>query len=593
MKRSDEQNRAVRRFFPGHHSAFMAQQGAPGRGKYESRDSISAFMAQQSAPGSGKSETKKPPFKRKAGSWVLILLAVFLIFMLGNLAYRLSQRAIEQNYVSSYRAALQNSSRVLDMNLKSIIDAVRRFLNEEDLQNVLMNAGNYPAGSFSTEDKKALEAVARTLAWQQALVNDVVFMDLYGHHYMLSNTRGSYEFDLYYDEHDFLLESWSEKARQANGKEVFFGQNVLGVDLGRQVLSMAKYMIDPSTGEGIGYVVVTLSRALLARSYVGQQDAYKSSGFLVTDEEKNAIYYSGREEETESVLKTFNGRTSLSDPSSDKYVIADVINQTTGWTLLHKVDRSELSRDSNPVRAAVWLGGSGALLLVVIFVRLLLSNQRLAEHLMATRLNEREAELLLLQSQINPHFLYNTLDSVYFLAIVHGDEQIADLVMALSDHFKLTLNSGRRSITIRDSLLWIRGYMKIQNVRYHDRFDLIEEVDESLLDHEILTFLLQPFVENAMYHGLEAKIGKGSIKIVIKKEQQDMIMEIIDDGAGMEDLSVWENGYAVKNVRERIRLNYGDPYTVTAESRPGEGTRVTIRLPLDTADFDPAAPGYC
>ena len=121
--------------------------------------------------------------------------------------------------------------------------------------------------------------------------------------------------------------------------------------------------------------------------------------------------------------------------------------------------------------------------------------------------------------------------------------------------------------------------MKIQNVRYHDRFDLIEEVDESLLDHEILTFLVQPFVENAMYHGLEAKIGRGSIKIVVKKDNEDLILQVIDDGAGMEDLSVWEEGYAVKNVRERIRLNYGEPYTVTAVSGLKSGTTVTIRLP--------------
>ncbi len=524
----------------------------------------------------GERRKAGPAFRkfRKYGAVLLISLAVFLIIALGNLAYRMSEGAIEQNYVSSYRAALRNSSRVLDMNLKGIIDAVRRFLNEESLQTVLKNGRTYPAGSFSPEDKKALEEVARTLAWQQALVNDVVFMDLYGHHYMLSNTRGSYEFDLYYDEHDFLLESWSEKAEQAKGKEVFFGQNILGVDLGRQVLSMAKYLIDPATGEGMGYAVVTLSRSLVHRSYVGQDDAYKSSCFLVMDEEGKVIDSSGAEENTSSIVQSY-----LSLAAPDAFVFADVINDTTGWTLLHAVNRSELSRGSSSVRTAVWLGGFGALLLLIIFVRLLLSNQRLAEHLMATRLNEREADLLLLQSQINPHFLYNTLDSVYFLAIVHGDEQIADLVMALSDHFKLTLNSGRRYITIRDSLKWIRGYMKIQNVRYHDRFDLIEEVDESLLDHEILTFLVQPFVENAMYHGLEAKIGRGSIKIVVKKDNEDLILQVIDDGAGMEDLSVWEEGYAVKNVRERIRLNYGEPYTVTAVSGLKSGTTVTIRLP--------------
>jgi two-component system sensor histidine kinase YesM len=200
---------------------------------------------------------------------------------------------------------------------------------------------------------------------------------------------------------------------------------------------------------------------------------------------------------------------------------------------------------------------------------------------MEVQLNEREAEVLLLQSQINPHFLYNTLDSIYFVAIVHGDDQIADMIMALSNNFKLSLNRGDKFITVEDSVRWIREYMKLQNMRYNDRFELIENVAEEVLPKKILTFILQPFVENAMYHGLEPKIGKGKIVLTGCQKDQTLVFTIEDDGVGSDDPSVFDSGYGVRNVRERIRLHYGEEYGAEVESQKGKGTKVTVTVPFE------------
>ncbi len=506
----------------------------------------------------------------------LVVLSALLVYFLGEMAGRSSEDAILQNYQATYKVALSNSSRVLDMNLRSILEVVRGYLTDDEVRTVLTK-DQEPGGTFSAPDREILEAEAKQLLMQQALVNDVIFFSLTGNHYMLSNTRGSYEFDVYYKTHDYLEEPWSRDAEAARGKEVFFGNDVLGPDLGN-VLCMAKYLIDPRTGSPMGYLVVTLSRKLIGRSYVGG-GSDPASRFLVLSDNHELIYYEGPEEQEEAIRAALLEWEQV-QKAPKTLVFSDVQNGTTGWKLVNAARVSDLTGQSRQLRNMVWIVGSIVFLLILAFIRVTLQNNLLSEHLMATKLNEREAELLLLQSQINPHFLYNTLDALYFQAVIHGDDQIADATMALSNHFRLTLNRGSNFITIRDNLQWIREYMKIMNFRFHDRFELVEKVDEALLDYRILTFILQPFVENAINHGLEAKIGKGVIEIAVRSEQELLILEIRDDGAGMEDISVWETGYGVRNVQERIRLHYGNFYGASVKSSRAEGTLVTVKLPL-------------
>jgi len=217
-----------------------------------------------------------------------------------------------------------------------------------------------------------------------------------------------------------------------------------------------------------------------------------------------------------------------------------------------------------------------------VFTSMLNRLNEVLEETYITKINEtelrtriKELELVALQQRINPHFLYNTLDSLYFMAIIKQDDDIAKMVLALSNTFKLSLNKGDKFITVRDELNRIKEYMTIQNMRYNNRFDLILDLEE-IEDYKIITFILQPFVENAMYHGLEAKIGKGYIKIEGYQEDGNLYFAIKDNGIGIADLSILDTGYGVKNVKERIKLFYGDEYGVSFASEPYVGTTVTI-----------------
>ena len=554
-----------------------------------------------------------------------IFLSMFLITLLGvgvlmNIVYKASVDAIEQNYRASYQSTLKNSSRVLDMNLKNIVDVGRSFLNDKSFQQILENGNKYGGSKFSSGDRTKLRKVANEMASQQVWVNYIVFTDLYGHVYKLNNiNQGTYDFYMYYADKDILKEDWVKAANEAKGREVFFKDSILAVG-SKAGFCYAKYMINPSDGEGMGYMVVGLSQKLLGKSFVMGNESFNSSNFMVLDEEGKLIYFVGNEERETAIMEAF------SNPEKNSlYLFSSVTNYTTGWSIVNVVEKNELSEESKGIRLISFLVAGCVLIVGFIMARIISrtisqplkqlentiaqvgegerhiteefdysevgrigqkfkemvnTNLELSEHLMAVKLNEREAELLLLQSQINPHFLYNTLDSLYFVAIMHGDDQMAEMVEALSDNFKLALNNGNKYIKVADSVKWMQGYMKLQNMRYNNRFELFVDISREILQRETITFIFQPFIENAMYHGLEPKIGKGKISLRGWQEQNNMIFTIEDDGVGIDDMSRLENGYGVRNVIERIKLNYGEKYGVTFESSPGKGTKVTIVVPV-------------
>ena len=551
-----------------------------------------------------------------------IFLSMFLITLLGvgvlmNIVYKASVDAIEQNYRASYQSTLKNSSRVLDMNLKNIVDVGRSFLNDKSFQQSLENGNKYGGSKFSSGDRTKLRKVANEMASQQVWVNYIVFTDLYGHVYQLNNiNQGTYDFYMYYADKDILKEDWVKAANEAKGREVFFKDSILAVG-SKAGFCYAKYMINPSDGEGMGYMVVGLSQKLLGKSFVMGNEGFNSSNFMVLDEDGELIYFVGNEERETAIMEAF------SNPEKNSlYLFSSVTNYTTEWSIVNVVEKNELSEESKGIRLiSFWVAGCvlvvGFIMARIIsrtisqplkqlentiaqvgegerhiteefdysevgrigqkFKEMVNTNLELSEHLMAVKLNEREAELLLLQSQINPHFLYNTLDSLYFVAIMHGDDQMAEMVEALSDNFKLALNNGNKYIKVADSVKWMQGYMKLQNMRYNNRFELFVDISREILQRETITFIFQPFIENAMYHGLEPKIGKGKISL---QEQNNMIFTIEDDGVGIDDMSRLENGYGVRNVIERIKLNYGEKYGVIFESSPGKGTKVTIVVPV-------------
>lgn len=202
----------------------------------------------------------------------------------------------------------------------------------------------------------------------------------------------------------------------------------------------------------------------------------------------------------------------------------------------------------------------------------------------------KNLELKSLQAQINPHFLYNTLDLINWMSTDVNAPMISDLVQTLSKFYRLSLSMGEEVVTLQNELEHIRSYVKIQNMRFNDGITLVIDVSPSFYNCSFLKLTLQPIIENAILHGiLEKKDESGSIHITACPEGEDLIVSVIDDGVGIpEDILKLlltksqvskTGGFGVKNIHERIRLAYGEKYGLTYESAPGEGTTVRIKIP--------------
>lgn len=205
----------------------------------------------------------------------------------------------------------------------------------------------------------------------------------------------------------------------------------------------------------------------------------------------------------------------------------------------------------------------------------------------------RDAELELLQAQINPHFLYNTLDAIVWLAEAGDHKKVVSMVGSLSDFFRTSLSKGKDVLSLKEELVHVRSYLEIQQIRYQDILEYDINVPEELYSCMIPKITLQPIVENALYHGIKNKRGMGKINIEGAIEDNACIITIVDNGKGMDEdrLKLIRNKiahidnesneiYGLSNVNERIQLKFGSEFGIKIYSRFGEGTTVKIYLPL-------------
>ncbi len=205
-----------------------------------------------------------------------------------------------------------------------------------------------------------------------------------------------------------------------------------------------------------------------------------------------------------------------------------------------------------------------------------------------------DTELRLLQAQINPHFLYNTLDAIMWLTEAGENQQAVSMLSSLSDFFRTTLSQGRDLVTISEERTHIQSYLEIQKIRYQDILDYRIDFDEDILPAYIQKMTLQPVVENALYHGIKNKRGKGMILVGGRRDKGAVLFTVKDDGIGMTEEQLRHlrgviagtekneykgHGFGMANVEKRIRLKFGEGYGLTVDSVYGEGCTVEVRIP--------------
>ena len=216
--------------------------------------------------------------------------------------------------------------------------------------------------------------------------------------------------------------------------------------------------------------------------------------------------------------------------------------------------------------------------------------QELMEQNVYEQEQKRKSELKALQSQINPHFLYNTLDSIIWMAEGKKNEEVVLMTASLARLLRQSISNEDEVVPIINEVEYAKGYLTIQKMRYKDKLEFQIDVDSSILYIPLIKLVLQPIIENAIYHGLKYKESKGLLIVKGFMKDGNAVLQVIDDGVGMDEetlahiydkhkVNYHSNGVGVYNVQKRLKLYYGDDYGITYESKKGEGTTATITIP--------------
>ncbi|AGF55540.1 two-component system sensor histidine kinase YesM [Clostridium saccharoperbutylacetonicum] len=566
---------------------------------------------------------------------VMIILIIFPIPLIGIISFINSSNMIENNHKASYLLNLQKSSELMDNNLKNTTNIMRSITSNENLRNELKSSNEVTEATdnyFPIQSVNVFSRIFREYTIDTTYIDSICLYDNDGRLYYFG-TKFSGATVLKNNPYDKIKEkNWYKEAIKANGKEVILGYNILDEESREFSFSTVKLVRDVDTLKPIGLMIINVKENAFTKAFPNINPDSEEGTFLVLDKNKNnnnnnsPIVFMNRNDE--DIKKIVDNSQEFNSSTLEKqgYSVSSYTNDITGWEIVHIIKKSQLLKDTRLIgvyTAIVCLVTIlFALILSIVFSNTInkpikrlkraisdvgkgkrditeefgddeigiLGNQfkvmvkenlELNERITSSKLKQREAELKLLQAQINPHFLYNTLDSIYWLAKIKKVDDIADMAIALSDIFKLSLNKGSEITTVRNEIKQVQSYLIIQNLRYKDRFKVDIDIDDKIMDYEIIKLIIQPFIENAMIHGLEPKAGDGEINIIGKLEGDEIVFVIEDNGIGVEDINKFNSGYGIKNVQERIELYYGEEYGVTFESEINKGTIVTIKIPFE------------
>lgn len=538
---------------------------------------------------------------------IFLLFSIMPILFIGFVSKQLADRSLIETYKERNQAQLVNASKLIDRSLEDIVNIQRLILADRSIRHELVRSNEQVYEGDETigvDTYRNLQRLLSNYLVDQRYVDSVCLFDAF---FRSVCHGGSAEREA----QTFQTKKWYLDALNENGGELLFAENVLAEE--KDTFSYVKSLRNPEEFklDRIGLLVVTIDKSLLEDVNTSQE-----SDLIVQAEDYTVLD-----------TRTDGGKSDGVDEASlesENYIFDAYTNSASGWKLHSVISEDKLLGQLNNIGAVTLaLGGGMSVLLMIVmipvsrrlsgplsqvyesaiqlfgwppneqkrgldelkvidgtFKRVAFQHKQLNERLMEAKLREKEAELKLLQAQINPHFLYNTLSSIYWLAKMKKQSEIAQMAISLSESFKISLNNGKEHIPLQKELEHIRHYITIQNIRFRGKFQYKEEIDDRLLNVEIIKLLLQPLIENAIIHGLEKKESTGRVLLRAFVEGDTLVFQIKDDGVGIEHATQEMQGFGVKNVHERIQLYYGGKSGLTIASAVDQGTVVTVRLQL-------------
>ena len=529
-----------------------------------------------------------------------------------------TREIVEQFSISldNYMGLMRNKMEIL-ADSPTIQEELNTHQDKEDIKN----------DSFYSRNKRIRRIMLQI--YSSVTMNDVEIYGINETNHYLSLWSKKYEIP----DKDILFEN----ANLSKGRSVLVN-NINDAD----TIQMIKMVKDLQTYKPIGYIRFGLKRNYIEK--MAKNINFGSDGSVVIfDENLNKISGIAHDSALSKLLKEKPsiGNFSYSE-GKNEYTAVHIHSDSTGWTTVGVIPLRYINKDLAGIQyltviIIVLTIIIGVTVSVIIAQSLILPLENTVNALekfsrgdFAVRLKEnrcdeigklnrifnkaikeinelmqkvtqseilnKEMEFKTLQSQMNPHFLYNTLDTINWLAFKEKQTEICNLVAAISSLIRASISNKKSIITIEQELDYVKNYIYIQHIRYKDRFDTIYDIDESLLKQAVPKLIIQPIVENAIIHGIENSKNKNLLYISVKRENECIIIIVKDTGIGMTDEKVSEllkeplnaegdeqkahTNLGLYAVHKRIQLMYGDLYGLTVQSQAGEGTTVTLHIPF-------------
>ena len=451
-----------------------------------------------------------------------------------------------------------------------------------------------------------------------------------------------------------------------NGANLWFPmarRSYLTTNAGEPVLTLGKRIVNINTGQKLGILLLNLKESALSSVYrrigsiqAGSYFIVNDQGVMVSAQDPQEVLQEVRDPALRQWILDTDNTSAIQQFQNGKTLVVSSEVPGLGWKLISMAPFDSLTADNRKVTALILGIGLFCLLFALLGAGVLSQLIAkpiigLAEHMkrvkagnldvelavssgdeigflasgfnsMIRRINEllsnvryeqkkkREYELALIQAQIKPHFLYNTLDVIYTLSEMGRPRDVQRTTKALADFYRVALSRGKETITLEEEIRNVKDYLAIQRIRYSDVFQYEFDIQNEILGCTILKLSIQPLVENAIYHGLKTKGSFGLLQVTGAREAGKLVIQVMDDGVGMtrERLQAvmrgWMPeqgfagtdgelqrsgeaelvGYGLRNVDNRIRLYFGDEYGLHIVSEPGQGTVVTLTLPLQNEE---------
>lgn len=516
----------------------------------------------------------------QALSLTYLLFGFVGIFIVGFLLFHSLSSVMIKEAVSSTEMSVSQSGKYLEVYIERLKTMSKLVSHNQDVINL-----------FSHKEELSKEQYVSRI---NRLISDVIESDPSIKSIILISKEGkvfSNEEKLNMStSEDMMKEEWYINAIHSDMPKLTSARmQSFSMDKDLWVISISEEIIDEN-GNNIGVAVLDIPYTTIETYLMDLHLGKGGYAFILNSDNKvvfhHDVSYYTNAELIQSLLELKNEKSGYM--ASNNMLVSQYVVQNADWTLVGvcKVDSVIIIR--RQIIETI-LFGFAVIFVGVIFTTVLL--RRLAEELSKKEKDIHAHEMNALYSQINPHFLYNTLDTIVWMAEFNQSEEVIKTTKSLAQFFRLSLNQGKKLTTLGDEIEHVKQYLYIQKQRYQEKLTYSFDVDESLLEVMVPKIILQPIVENSIYHGIQELDGNGRIEITISKVQagtDDFVIEIQDNGVGFvynneiellpQSKKIRLGGVGLKNVHQRIQLYCGDGYGITLETKLNQGTKVKLHL---------------